>query len=174
MDRLRAPGLQDLGRLALVMTVSLSAATLAVAILEELVGVPHASAVYLAAVVASALLCGTWGGIASAVASFFIYNFLFTDPRLSLWIADSREWLSAVLLLFVGIVVGELTALQRRRADEALTREREARALNRVSRELATRESTPRSCQRSQRSSAPRPACTGSRSDWATIRRRNV
>ena len=48
-----------------------------------------------------------------------------------------------VVLLFVGIVVGELAALQRRRTEIAQAREREAVALFRVSRALATRESTP-------------------------------
>ena len=46
-----------------------------------------------------------------------------------------------MLLLFVGIVVGELAALQHQRADAATAREAEARALFRVSRSLATRES---------------------------------
>ena len=50
--------------------------------------------------------------------------------------------LSVVLLLFVGIVVGELAALQRSRAEVAQRREREAWALFRVSRALATRDST--------------------------------
>jgi two-component system sensor histidine kinase KdpD len=46
-----------------------------------------------------------------------------------------------VLLLFVGVVVGQLTALQRSRAETATQREREARALFAISRALATRES---------------------------------
>ena len=50
-------------------------------------------------------------------------------------------WLSVVLLLFVGVVVGQLAALQRSRAETATQREREARALFAVSRALATRES---------------------------------
>jgi two-component system sensor histidine kinase KdpD len=131
-----------LARLAAVVLPTLTLATLAVAILEETVGVPHASAVYLAAVVATALVAGTWGAIASAVASFVLYNLLFTEPRFTLRIADPGEWLSAVLLLFVGVVVGELAALERSRSVEARAREREARALFKVSRELVTRSLT--------------------------------
>ena len=56
---------------------------------------------------------------------------------------DPGEWLNLVLLLFVGIVVGQLAALQRARAEAAVAREREARALFQVSRALATRASTP-------------------------------
>jgi two-component system sensor histidine kinase KdpD len=43
----------------------------------------------------------------------------------------------------VGIVVGQLTALQRSRTRDAEAREREAHSLFRVSRSLATRDSTP-------------------------------
>jgi two-component system sensor histidine kinase KdpD len=46
-----------------------------------------------------------------------------------------------VLLLFVAVVVGQLAAMQRDRAQLAVRREREARALFAVSRALATRES---------------------------------
>ena len=142
MNRLAGLDRYRLARIAAVMLPALAAATLAVAVLEELVGVPHASAVYLAAVVATALLAGTWGAIGAAVASFVLYNLLFTEPRFTLRIADPGEWLSAVLLLFVGIVVGQLTGRERTRAEAARAREREARALFRVSRELATRPST--------------------------------
>ncbi len=80
-------------------------------------------------------------GIA-AVASFVLYDFLFVEPRLTLTVARPCEVVNLVLLLFVGIVVGQLAALQRARAEEAIAREREARALFRVSRALATRAST--------------------------------
>ncbi|HSL32391.1 MAG TPA: ATP-binding protein, partial [Candidatus Limnocylindrales bacterium] len=52
------------------------------------------------------------------------------------------DWLSVILLLFVGVVVGQLVALQRSRTVIAVAREREARALFQVSRLLATRATT--------------------------------
>ena len=64
------------------------------------------------------------------------------EPTFTFSIRDPGEWLSVVLLLFVGIVVGQLAALQRARTEMARAREQEAVALFRVSRELATREST--------------------------------
>src|SRR5205814_5367381 len=67
---------------------------------------------------------------------------LFTHPLHTLFISNPDEWLNLVLLLFVGLVVGQLTALQRARAEIARAREREARELFRVSRALATRRST--------------------------------
>ena len=116
-------------------------ATVVVAILQDGLGVPNPSAVYLIAVVATAIVSGTAGAIATAVASFVLYNFLFTEPRYTLSMHEPNVWLSVVLLLFVGVVVGQLAASQRSRAEVAGQREREARALFSVSRLLVTRES---------------------------------
>ncbi len=132
-----------LGRQLVVAVTSFTLATSGVWVLETYVGVPTASALYLAAVVAIAIMAGTVGAIAAAIASFLLYNFLFTEPYYTFTIRDPGDVLNVVLLLFVGIVVGQLTALQRSRAEIAVRREREARALFRVSRALATRDSTP-------------------------------
>jgi two-component system sensor histidine kinase KdpD len=131
-----------LARFLAVAVPSLAGATIAVAVLQG-VGVPNASAVYLAAVVATAFVGGTWGAIVAAVAAFLLYDFLFVLPLYTFAVADPGEWLNLVLLLFIGIVVGQLAALQRSRTAVAVAREREARALFQVSRELATRDSTP-------------------------------
>ncbi len=140
---MRRMNVRDLARLLAVAVPSLVGATLAIGFLREVIGVPDASAVYLAAVVATAFVSGTWGAVVAAVASFLLYDFLFVIPIYTLTVADPGEWLNLVLLLFIGIVVGQLVALQRSRTEVAKAREREARALFRVSRELATRESTP-------------------------------
>jgi two-component system sensor histidine kinase KdpD len=121
---------------------TLLAATVVAAFLEEVVGVPDASAVYLVAVVITSFVGGTAGAIISAVGSFLLYNFFFTEPRGTFLIHDSGVVLTALLLLFVGVVVGELAALQRARAADALARERESRALFHLSRVLASRTST--------------------------------
>ena len=121
---------------------ALVGATVAVAVLENFANVQNASIVYLAAVVAAALAGGTWGAVAAAVASFLLYDFFFTEPVLTFTISDPAEWLSVILLLFVGIVVGRLVAVQQSRTAEAEAREREAYALFQVSRTLATRDST--------------------------------
>jgi two-component system, OmpR family, sensor histidine kinase KdpD len=129
-------------RLVAVAVPSLAAASLIVWLLEDVLGVPNASAVYLLAVVATAIGSGTLGAVAAAVAGMVLYDYLFTQPLHTLVISDPDEWLNLVLLLFVALVVGQLTALQRSRADVAKAREREARELFRVSRALATRTST--------------------------------
>jgi two-component system sensor histidine kinase KdpD len=81
--------------------------------------------------------------VVAAFGSFLAYDYLFVEPRFNFTIRDPAEYVSLVLLLFVGIVVGQLVALQRSRTEVARAREREAIALFRLSRALATRSSTP-------------------------------
>ncbi len=121
---------------------AVAVATLVIAALEGVPGVPNASAVYLVAVAAVAIAAGTGGAVFTAVLSVLVYDFLFTDPLHTLLVADPGEWLNLVLLLFVAVTVGQLAALQRRRAEVAVQREREARALFQVTRVLAARDST--------------------------------
>jgi two-component system sensor histidine kinase KdpD len=132
----------ELVTLLAVAIPSLAGATAVVALLQFFVGVPNASSVYLLAVVATAFAAGALGAVVASIASFLLYDFLFVQPTFTFTIADAGEWLNLALLLFVGIVVGELTALQRQRTVDARERAREARALFRVSRRLATRAST--------------------------------
>jgi two-component system sensor histidine kinase KdpD len=117
-------------------------ATLGVAILEGPVGIPNASTLYLVAVVVSAMVAGTGAALGTAVLSVLAYDLLFTAPTMTLHITDTGEWLSLVLLSFVGITVGQLVAILRRRAEEAHEREQESQDLFAISRVLATRDST--------------------------------
>jgi two-component system sensor histidine kinase KdpD len=128
-------------RLVVAAVGALAIATGAVALLEDAFDVPNASAIYLVAVVFVAWLVGTGGAILTAFGSAALYNFLFTEPRYTFVIHDSGVLLSVVLLLFVGIVVGQLAAMQRQRAEVATAHEREARTLFAISRALATRTS---------------------------------
>lgn len=120
----------------------LAAATALVAVLERWVGIPDASATYLLAVLASALYLGVGAAIATAFGAFLLYNFLFVHPSFTFAVADPGALLNLLLLLVLGIAVGQLAARQRSRAEAALEREREARALFRISRALATRTDT--------------------------------
>ena len=132
----------DVARVLLVAVPALAAATALVWFLEERFGVLNASPVYLLAVVVIGLVGGTLGALAAAVAGILLYDYLFVHPIHTLAISDPGEWLNLVLLLFVGLVVGQLTALERSRTRQAEAREREARELFTLSRTLATRPST--------------------------------
>jgi two-component system sensor histidine kinase KdpD len=121
---------------------SLALATIAALILEDVVGASTASSVFLVAVAVTALTSGAIGAVAASVASFLLYDFFLIDPRYTFTVRDPAEWINLFVLLFVGILIGQLAALQRRQTDTARAREAEARALFRVSRLLATRAST--------------------------------
>jgi two-component system sensor histidine kinase KdpD len=126
-------------RIGLFVGAALGSTTLLVAFLEgPPLAIPDASSVYLFAVAAVAAVYGSWAAAAAAVVAFVLYDVLFVHPRFTLAVDDPREWLNLLLLLFVGVAIGRLTAVQARRADEASRRAREAQALFRVSRTLAT------------------------------------
>ena len=139
MARLLIP---RIGRVILAVIASVALASLAVAFLEESVGVPDASSVYLVAVAAIAIRFGIPGAILTAVASVLVYDFLFVNPLHTLTVSDPGEWLNLVLLLFVAVTVGQLAAMERGRAEAALERERESRALFDMTRALAVGETT--------------------------------
>jgi two-component system KDP operon response regulator KdpE len=111
--------------------------------LESWLGLTDASPSYLLAVVAVAVVFGTWPAVVTSIGSFAAYNFLFTHPRFTFEVADIGQLLNLILLLVVGVVVGQLAGAQRSRARSAEAREREARALFEVSRSLATSSPLP-------------------------------
>lgn len=126
-------------RATVVSLAAIGIATAAVAVLESpAVGISDPSPLYLVAVVAVGILHGTRAALGTAVAAFAVYDVLFTEPRFTFTVADPREWLDLVLLLFVALVIGRLTARETERAHEATQRARESEALFAISRTLAT------------------------------------
>jgi two-component system sensor histidine kinase KdpD len=133
-------------RRAVILTaLSLAGSTVAIALLEQVVRVPNAAAVYLLAVLTAGMFGGTVPAIASAFGSFLLYDFLFVEPFYTLTIADPAEWLNLLLFLAVAIAIGRLAALQAERATEVAERAHEAQALFAVSRALATTDDLPTS-----------------------------
>jgi two-component system, OmpR family, sensor histidine kinase KdpD len=129
-------------RAGLWIAISLALCAIGVGLLEDRAGVANASPLFLVAVVVCGLATGTGGAILTAIGASLVYNYFFTEPLYTFEIGDPGVLLSVLVLLFVGIVVGQLAALQRARAETAEASEREARALFGVSRVLATRAST--------------------------------
>ena len=127
---------------SVAVVASLAVITGAVGALEASLDIPDASAVYLLAVVGIAVAFGTTPAVLTAIGAFLLYDFLFTEPRFTFTVRDPGEWLTVLLLLVVGTVVGRLAGRQRARADAALAREREARALFNVSFSIAGRRDT--------------------------------
>jgi two-component system sensor histidine kinase KdpD len=131
-----------LALMALVIGGLLGVLTVAIAILEDRVDVPDASAAYLLAVVGVAVALGTTPAVLTAIGAFLLYDFLFITPVYTFTVQDPREWLNLLLLLIVGIVVGRLAGRERDRAEMALAGEREAQALFWISFTLANRRDT--------------------------------
>jgi two-component system sensor histidine kinase KdpD len=91
---------------------------------------------YLFAVLAAAVLFGTSYALAVAVASMLAFNFFFLPPKHTLTLRDSENWVALAVYLVTAVVAGELAAGSRRRAGEAVQREREATFLADVAAEL--------------------------------------
>ena len=148
------------------VVLAVAAATLVVGGIETWLRIPNASVLYLVAVVVCGLSAGTAAAIAAAFGSFLAYTYFFTEPLHTLAISDPAVLLTLVLLLFTGLVVGRLAAVQRDRTGLAEAREREARSLFGMSRVLATRESTTQAlaaiCEALR-------AATGMRRVWITL-----
>ena len=121
-----------------LVAVSLVVSTLLTAFLQGQLGVPNAASVYLLAVVGVGLAYGSWYAIATAFASFLLYDFLFVQPLYTLQVGAPEEWLDLLLFLVVGLAIGRLSALQLQRRREAELRGSEARAMFAMSREIAT------------------------------------
>jgi two-component system sensor histidine kinase KdpD len=121
------------------VVAALAVITGVVGLLEGSLAIPNASAAYLLAVVGIAVAFGTTPAVVTAIGAFLLYDWFFIDPRYTLTVRDPGEWLNVLLLLIVGTVVGRLAGRQRARADAALAREAEARALFNVSFSLAER-----------------------------------
>ena len=111
-------------------------ASLAIALLGDL-GVTHAAPVYLLAVVAIGMRWGTLPAVATSVAAFLAYDFLFVQPLYTFTINSPEEWLNLLLLLAVAVAIGRLVAVQAEHAEEVAQRAREAQALFGISRALA-------------------------------------
>jgi two-component system, OmpR family, sensor histidine kinase KdpD len=134
LPRLHRPSLVGLA----VATAGLVGATLLAAFAKDALGIPNASIVYLLPVVAVGMAYGSWLAVATAVASFLLYNFWFVPPLYTFWITAPEEWLDLLLFLVVALAIGRMSALQLQRRREAEFRTAEARAMFAMSRELAT------------------------------------
>jgi two-component system sensor histidine kinase KdpD len=126
--------------MAIAAAVIVSGAAV-IAVLQS-VGVENASPTFLLAVVAVAVLRGTWPAVVTAVGAFLAYDFFFIEPLYTFTVGDPEEWLNLLLLLVVGIVVGRLAGSARARAEAAIEGERSARAMFTLSFTLSTRRDT--------------------------------
>jgi two-component system sensor histidine kinase KdpD len=132
----RVPGAAHAALIGVTTLGALAVASVAIALLARL-GVTHAAPVYLLAVVAIGMRWGTIPAVATSVAAFLAYDFLFVQPLYTFTINSPEEWLNLLLLLAVAVAIGRLVAVQAEHAEQVAERAREAQALFGISRALA-------------------------------------
>ncbi|HEY7063788.1 MAG TPA: ATP-binding protein [Chloroflexota bacterium] len=125
--------------------VGYAAAVVGVALVSGAIGVvlrwshiANVSMLYLLVVLALGTRFGSGPAVVASVLAFLTFNWFFVGPVHTLAVTDPDEWLALLLLLVTSVVTGQLTAGQRRRAEEAQRREHEAVQLYAVGRQLAT------------------------------------
>jgi hypothetical protein len=87
--------------------------------------------------VVTAALAGRAAGACTAVSAAISYNFFHTRPYLSLRVSDRQDIITVCLLVVVGLVVGELSAMRRRSRVEVMTQASGAHHLETVASLLA-------------------------------------
>src|SRR3972149_6322724 len=88
--------------------------------------IANVSMLYLIAVLATAVAFGRGPAILASVAAFLTFEFFFVEPYYTFAVTDPEEWIALLVFLATAVITGQLAAYQRRRAEEARQREREA------------------------------------------------
>ncbi|MDX3908077.1 MAG: sensor histidine kinase KdpD [Pigmentiphaga sp.] len=93
---------------------------------------------FLLAVIGVALRHGRGPAALASLVSVGLFDFLFVQPRWSFAVSDIQYVLTFLVLLAVGLVIGQLTAGLRLQAETSVRREGEARGLYEFARELSS------------------------------------
>jgi two-component system sensor histidine kinase KdpD len=133
----RFPSRRRFAETTVVVVLSLAVATLVIALLRAAVHATFPAPIYLLAVLVVGMRYATWPAIATSVAAFILYDFLFVDPLYTFTINNPDEWINLVLLLAVSVAIGRLVAIQTQRAADASRRAREVQGLHSVTSVLA-------------------------------------
>jgi K+-sensing histidine kinase KdpD len=118
---------------------AVAAVTLAIELLKPHVPVLSLAVLYLLAVIPVAVLWGAGFGLAVSIASMLAFNFFFLPPLYTLTIQDSRNWFALLVFVITAVVVSQLAARARGRAEEAEQALRELQQLS-VERERLAQE----------------------------------
>jgi K+-sensing histidine kinase KdpD len=106
----------------LAVLASIAAVAIVTAVifgLRHFVPVLGLGVLYVFAVLPIAVMWGTAYAVPVAIASMLAFNFFFLEPVHTLTLSDSRNWLAPGVFVVTAIVVSELAARSRRRAQEA-------------------------------------------------------
>lgn len=123
-----------LGHLAALAGVTL--ATGGASLLPSSIAPTNIAMLYLLVVVGVALRFGRAPAALAALAGVAAFDFVFVEPRWSFAVGDAQYLVTFVVLLFVGLIVGQLAAGLQAQARAAQERERRVRGLYAMSRDL--------------------------------------
>jgi two-component system sensor histidine kinase KdpD len=121
---------------ALASAGAVAVVTGAVFALRPVAPVLSLGVLYVFAVLPIAILWGLPWAIAVSVASMLAFNFFFLPPQHTFALRDSENWVALAVYLFTAVVVSELAARARRRADDAEQQQREASLLAEIATHL--------------------------------------
>jgi two-component system sensor histidine kinase KdpD len=113
----------------LACVLSVVVVTAVIFALKPYVPVLGLSVLYVLAVLPVAIVWGLPYAVAVSVASMAAFNFFFLPPVHTFRLAHSSDWLALAVFLVTAIVVSELAAGSRRRAEEAAAHAEAATAL---------------------------------------------
>ena len=99
---------------------------------RDTIGNTNVALILVVFVVAAAVFGGRLAGVAAAVVAAVSFNFFHTKPYLTLRIKEGQDVVTVVLLLVVGLVVGELARLRQRSRREVVSQATGAHVLEDV------------------------------------------
>lgn len=108
---------------------SVAAVTLCIGIIVPWLDVENLSLLYLIAVLLTAVTHGLGPASLASFLSVYSYNYFFIAPAFDIALSGLDDIVEMVLFFITGFVAAQLAAGQRKRAEEAEKREREARLI---------------------------------------------
>ena len=100
--------------------------------------IPSVSLIYLLVIIALASTQGRYAAILAALLASFSFDFFIAPPLHSSGFTGLQDLLDPLVFLVAAILTGSLTATLRHRAEQARSRESEARLLSEQAQELAS------------------------------------
>jgi two-component system sensor histidine kinase KdpD len=117
--------------------VAVAGATLVASGIDRMMPVASLSLVFLTAVLVVAGRFGLWPSLLASIASFFAYNFFFTEPYRTLLVFRQEDVLTLLLFLTVAVFTGNLAARIRAQAQAQRAIARRTANLYEFSRKIA-------------------------------------
>jgi two-component system sensor histidine kinase KdpD len=109
---------------------------------ESVRHVSNISNLYIIGIALLALRRGVYPALAASALAFLVYDWFFVPPLHEFSIADPTEYVALMTLLVTIVIIGQLLALARKRADELQIRQRQTQLLYDVGQAVLTNPAT--------------------------------